>query len=77
MKKNIYSIIALILAVILFITMLSVTTVRAGGAGSGIKTYVTTISEAYIPSETTLEESTTNPEEVIAAETMTREESST
>lgn len=77
MKKNIYSIIALILAVILFITMLSITTVRAGGAESSIKTYATTISEAYIPSETTLEESTTNPEEVIATETMTREESTT
>ena len=77
MKKNIHSIMALILALILFITMLSITTVRAGGTESGIKTYATTISEAYIPSETTLEESTTNPEEVIAMETTTREESTT
>lgn len=74
MKKNIYGIIAFLLSLALFITMLSVTTVRAGGAGDDKPT--TTISEAYIPSETTLLESETQ-KEVIATETTTREESTT
>ena len=76
MKKNIYGVIALILALAIFIAMFSMLTVRAGGTSTDDNLATTTISEAYIPSETTTLELTTL-EEVIAMETTMREESTT
>ena len=80
MKKHIYFIIAIVLA----LAIMTATCIKAGSE-SGDKKETTTISEAYIPSETTtLLETTTvttteveTTEEVIATETTKREESTT
>lgn len=72
MKKNIYFIISVIAAALLIFSIVAVSSVRVGGATE--KT--TTISEAYIPSETTLLESSTSIE-VTTEEATTREESTT
>ena len=71
MKKNIYVIISAAVAALLIFSVVAVSALRVGGASE-----TTTISEAYIPSETTLLESETQ-KEVIATETTTREESTT
>ena len=78
MKKHIYFIIAIVLALALITTLC----VKAGSE-SGNKKETTTISEAYIPSETTtlLETSTTTEvettKEATTIETTEREESTT
>ncbi len=78
MKKHIYLIIAIVLA----IAIIAVTGIKVGSE-SGDKKETTTISEAYIPSETTtlLETSTTTEvettKEATTIETTEREESTT
>ena len=71
MKKNIYVIISAAVAALLIFSVVAVSALRVGGASE-----TTTISEAYIPSETTLLESSTSIE-VTTEEATTREEPTT
>ena len=72
MKKNIYYIISVIAAALLIFSIVAVSSVRVSGTAET----TTTISEAYIPSETTLLESSTSIE-VTTEEATTREEPTT
>ena len=72
MKKNIYFIISVIAAALLIFSIVAVSSVRVSGTAET----TTTISEAYIPSETTLLESSTSIE-VTTEEATTREEPTT
>ena len=72
MKKNIYFIISVIAAALLIFSIVAVSSVRVSGTAET----TTTISEAFIPSETTLLESSTSIE-VTTEEATTREEPTT
>ena len=81
-RKNIYFIITTAIIAITMLSMISVAAVRAGDEVVEVEDPTTTISEAYIPSETTTLESvitttTTTTEVVTTSQTTKKREEST
>ena len=82
-RKNIYFIITTVIIAITMLSMISVAAVRAGDEVVEVEDPATTISEAYIPSETTTLESvtittaTTTTEVVTTSQTTKKREEST